>query len=179
MTIDSFLEEVGPFTFVFQYDNTTVRKHFSLSDLQRYFDGAKKRNSEASPAQAPQVQQAPISDQQWAPISAPQAATLTARLKLLPLGRVVVACASVYCRDLADGLVASIHDAGWNVRPRHGGGLGVDGVTGIDIDQDTPTAVELRDAIENTTGLKVALHPLPAGYAPPPEIWLVIGTKPF
>jgi hypothetical protein len=116
---------------------------------------------------------------EWAPLSDEEKANLIAALKLLPPQTIVIACETVNCEVLSDELVAAFHDAGWSASKQHSGGLGITGTNGISLNPIEDGTKYLKEAIENTTSLKINLGPDRRedwGTNPPN---LVVGTKPF
>ena len=116
---------------------------------------------------------------QWSALDSSTTDKLATRIKDIRPHQIMVACAGLYCRDLADNLVAALNKGGWNATPHHGGGLGVDGVVGLRLDQCGPDAVALQRAIQDITALAVECVPLPPNIPTPAVIGLTVGTKPF
>ena len=116
---------------------------------------------------------------EWAPLSNDENANLIAALKLLPAQSIMIACETANCEVLSDELVAAFHDAGWSASKLHSGGPAITGTTGISLNPTEDSTKYLKEAIEETTSLKVSLGPDRRedwGANPP---YLVVGTKPF
>jgi hypothetical protein len=116
---------------------------------------------------------------EWAPFSSDEKANLVAALKLLTPHSIVIVCETVNCEVLSAELVAAFADAGWPASKLHGGGLGIAGTNGISLNPNDDGTKYLKEAIEETTSLKIDLGPDRRedwGTNPP---YLVVGAKPF
>lgn len=117
----------------------------------------------------------------WPALTSAQASALAARIRFIPPEEIVVACETLKCRDLADGIADILQRTpGWKVSILHRGGMDITGVVGIQLNPNEPASVALQEAIEATTGLAVTLGPdsrkdLGAGT----KSYLVVGTRPF
>jgi hypothetical protein len=113
----------------------------------------------------------------WAPLKAQERAALEARLRELPGQQIGIACATPDCVELADNIHGDFQLGGWQPDPvYHGGGIGIDGLTGIRVDACGGTATKLKTIIEAVTKLKVEAidEPTCSGKAE-----LIVGLKPF
>jgi hypothetical protein len=98
------------------------------------------------------------SQEWWAPLTSAETSALTSRASSLPPEDLTIACETIKCRDVADGIAAILQKSpGRKVMILHGGGLGISGVVGILINPDEPATRSLKDAIESTTTLKVTM----------------------
>lgn len=112
----------------------------------------------------------------WRALDPQQESALIARLKEISAQRIGIACATPACKELADQLAHAFRRAGWTPVPHHGGGMGVDGVTGIVVDSCNGTSRVIKIAIEEATGLGLDAHE-DVGCAA--NDFLVVGEKPF
>jgi hypothetical protein len=87
-----------------------------------------------------------------------------------------VACATPYCKRLADGIADVFKKAGWKAVSHHGGGLGVDGVSGVAIYTCPDRAALFKEAV--STVLKARLDVRPEQKCTESD-YLVVGEKPF
>ena len=116
---------------------------------------------------------------EWAPLSGNEKANLVSALKLLQPQSIMIACETVNCEVLSDELVAAFQDAGWSASKLHSGGLATTRADGISLSPIEDGTKYLKEAIENTTSLKINLGPDRRedwGTNPP---YLVVGTKTF
>jgi hypothetical protein len=128
---------------------------------------------------APPEQSAPSPDT-WPSLTNAQASALAARVHFIPPEEIVVACETLKCRDLADGIAEILRTTpGCKVSIIHGGGIGISGVTGIRLNPREPATEALRDAIESTTPLQVTIGPDSRQQLGTQPSLLVVGSKPF
>lgn len=119
-------------------------------------------------------------EERWPALTTAEASAFAARAASLPPEDIIVACETVNCKDLADGLANILNgNPGWHVNILHGGGLGITGVTGIRLDPNEPATVSLKDVIEATTSLTVTMGPDTRKNMSNNQSILVIGNKPF
>jgi hypothetical protein len=121
------------------------------------------------------------SPERWPALTSTQADALTSRLRFIPPEDIIVACETLNCKDLADGLAAILQKTpGWHVSVLHRGGFDITGVTGIQLNPNEPATEALRDAIEATAGLAVKLGPnTRKDLGADAKTFLVVGTRPF
>jgi hypothetical protein len=117
----------------------------------------------------------------WPPLSSTQTAALTARVQFLPTEEIVVACETIKCRDLADGIAEILRKInGWKVSILHRGGMDITGVVGIVLTPNEPATQQLKDAIEATTGLAITLSSeTRKDLGSDTRTFLTVGTRPF
>ncbi len=116
----------------------------------------------------------------WSALTSSETSALAARLRFVPPADIVVACETLNCRDLADGLAAILQKTpGWKVSILHRGGLDITGVTGIRLNPNEPAAQALKEAIEATTSLKVEIGPDVRKDMGTDQTFLVVGNRPF
>jgi len=127
------------------------------------------------------VPQSAVSPEKWPPLTQPQISALTSRVRFVPPEDIVVACETINCKDLADGIAEILQNTpGWHVAILHRGGLDISGVTGIRLSPTEPATEALRDAIEATTGLAVALgSETRKDLGTDTRTFLTVGTRPF
>lgn len=115
----------------------------------------------------------------WPSLSKDEKEKLIAALKLIPSQTITVACETLACKALSDDLVDALNQGGWNANVMHSGGIGITGTTGISLDPNETGSRNLKEAIEQTTNLKITIGPdRRQDYGSDPE-FLVVGTKPF
>lgn len=121
------------------------------------------------------------SPERWPSFTPTQADALASRIRFIPPEDIVVACETLNCRDLADGIAEILQKTpGWHVSILHRGGLDITGVTGIQLNPNEPATEALRDAIESTAGLAVRLGPdTRKDLGNDTRTFLVVGTRPF
>jgi hypothetical protein len=116
----------------------------------------------------------------WPALTSAEASAFTSRIRFVPPEEIVVACETINCKDLADGIADILQKTqGWHVSILHSGGLGITGVTGILINPNEPATQSLKDAIESTTNLKVTMGHDSRNDIGNNQSFLVIGTRPF
>lgn len=116
--------------------------------------------------------------EKWAALTPSQAEALTKRVRFIPPENIMVACATVNCKELGDGIAEILGNIpGWKVTVIHHGGVFIDGFSGIVLNPINPTNQALRDAIQDTTGLAVTLGPDKG--AADSQSMLIVGTRPF
>ncbi|WP_298258524.1 hypothetical protein [Bradyrhizobium sp.] len=116
----------------------------------------------------------------WPALTTSEIAAFRARAQGIPPEHIVVACETVNCRDLADGLANALKTVpGWKVEILHRGGLDITGVTGIQINPNEAATVSLKNSIEATTGLTVTMGPDTRKDVGGNQSFLVVGNKPF
>jgi hypothetical protein len=121
-----------------------------------------------------------LNSAQWESLTKDETAALQERVQTLPPEDIVVACETINCKDLADGLANIFQNAtGWKVTILHRGGMDITGVTGIQIDPNEPATVALKNAIESATTLKVTMGPDTRKDVGSNQSTLVVGNKPF
>jgi hypothetical protein len=124
--------------------------------------------------------QVSIAPDVWPPLSESQASALSARAQFLPPENIVVACETIKCRDLADGIAAILNKTpNWKASILHRGGLDISGVVGIQLIPNEPATQQLKDAIEATTGLAVTLIETRKDMGTDTRTFLTVGTRPF
>jgi hypothetical protein len=116
----------------------------------------------------------------WPVLTEAEKTALAGRVRSIEPEDIVVACETVNCKELADGIAVILQrTTGWKVEILHHGGMDITGVTGIQIDPNEPATQSLKEAIEATTMLKVTMGPdTRKDYGRSRSI-LVVGTKPF
>ena len=119
------------------------------------------------------------SESRWPALTANEAAALKSKLKALPSQDFVVACETVNCRDLADGIASVLSQSGWKVTVLHRGGLDITGVVGIRLEPDEPQTRALKAAIEAATKLEIEIADETRAQRGTYPASLVVGTKPF
>jgi len=131
-------------------------------------------------SKAPAPGQQRVSTDIWPALTSTEASALAARVRFIPPENIVVACETIKCRDLADGIAEILQKTpGWKVSILHHGGLGIDGVAGILLNPNEPAAQALKEAIEATTGLAVTVGPdARKDFGSSPTL-LVVGIRPF
>ncbi len=117
----------------------------------------------------------------WPALSTTQVAALSARVQFLPTEEIVVACETIKCRDLADGIAEILRTTnGWKVSILHRGGMDITGVVGIQLTPNEPATQQLKDAIEATTGLAITLSSeTRKDLGSDTRTFLTVGTRPF
>ncbi|MGB9118245.1 hypothetical protein [Bradyrhizobium sp.] len=126
------------------------------------------------------IQAERTNEAKWPALTINEIAAFRARVKNVPPEDIVVACETINCKDLADGLANILNGIpGWHVDILHRGGLDITGVTGIRLDPNEPATVSLKDAIEATTSLTVTMGPDTRKDMGNNQSTLVIGNKPF
>jgi len=134
----------------------------------------------ASPSAFSQHQPAPVPPDQWPALTRTKASALAEHIRSIPPEDIVVACETINCRDLADGIAdILLKTEGWKVSVLHRGGLGITGVTGILLNPNEPATQTLKEAIESTTKLKVTIGPDARKDIGSNQSFLTIGTRPF
>jgi hypothetical protein len=120
------------------------------------------------------------SPERWPALTKAQTEALSSRVRFIPPEEITVACETLNCRDLSDGIADVLQKTpGWKVSILHRGGLDIDGVAGIEIDPDEPATQALKEAIEATTGLAVTVGPdARKDFGNGPAL-LVVGIRPF
>ena len=128
----------------------------------------------------PQTNVVSTSPERWLALTPTQTDSLASRVRFIPPENIVVACETLNCKDLADGIADLLRKtAGWKVSILHHGGLGIDGVAGIHLNPDEPATQALKEVIEATTGLAVTVGPdTRKGFGGGPA-FLVVGIRPF
>jgi hypothetical protein len=116
----------------------------------------------------------------WPALTGDEAAALRIKARDLPPETITVACESISCRDLADGIADILADTrGWKVTKLHRGGFDITGVTGIRIIPREPATELLQSTIETSTKLAVVIGDETREQMGGPETLLVVGNKPF
>jgi len=115
----------------------------------------------------------------WLALTANEAAALKSKLRALSSQDFVVACETVNCRDLADGIASVLGQSGWKVTVLHRGGLDITGVVAIRLEPDEPQTRDLKAAIEAATKLEVEIGDETRAQRGMYPASLVVGTKPF
>jgi hypothetical protein len=76
----------------------------------------------------------------WKNSSSDEVKALRDQVRKLSPETITVACETINCRDLADGIADILADVpGWKVTKLHRGGLDITGVTGIRIEPQLKT----------------------------------------
>jgi hypothetical protein len=115
----------------------------------------------------------------WAPLTSEEAASLRDQISKLTPQQITVACESLKCKDLADGIANILKGASWEVTILHRGGIDITGFVGIRLSPQEDSTKALKRAIESATKLKVEMGDetrKDVGSAP---ALLVIANKPF
>jgi len=112
---------------------------------------------------------------EWSALDKQDLMALEKNIKGLKPNTVEIACATPYCLTLSNDLESAFSAAGWKAASHHGGGLGVDGVTGIMIYSCDGTAEDIKDAIESATKLQATAR----NDKHCDHDFLVVGEKPF
>ena len=122
-----------------------------------------------------------VSPEKWPALTETQISALASRVRFIPPEDIVVACETLNCKDLADGIADILQKTpGWHVEILHHGGLDITGVMGIRVNPDEPATEALRDAIESTAGLAVKIGPdARKDLGNDRRTFLVVGTRPF
>lgn len=128
----------------------------------------------------PKIMVTAATPDKWPALTTIEASSLAARVRFIPPEDIVVACETIKCRDLADGIADILQKTpDWKVSILHRGGMDITGVTGIQINPDEPATQALRDAIESTTSLQVRTGPDNRKDVGNNQTFLVVGTRPF
>jgi hypothetical protein len=124
---------------------------------------------------------APISPERWPALTKTEATAFAARVRFVPPQSIVVACETINCRDLADGIAEILlKTPGWKVEILHRGGMDITGVSGIHLNPSEPATETLRDALEATTSVKVTVGPdTRKDMGTESRIFLTVGSRPF
>jgi hypothetical protein len=118
--------------------------------------------------------------EKWPARTTAQASALAERVRAIPIEDIVVACETLNCRDLADGIAdILLKTEGWKVSVLHRGGFDITGVTGIRLNPNEPATQALKEAIESTTKLKVSIGPDTRKDIGSNQSFLTVGTRPF
>ena len=119
-------------------------------------------------------------ENRWPVLTSDEVRALRNQVRKLPPETITVACETMNCRDLADGIADILADVpGWKVTKLHRGGFGITGVTGIRIEPHEPATENLQRAIESATKLKVDLVETTRAQMNSTETFMVVGSKPF
>jgi hypothetical protein len=119
-------------------------------------------------------------ENRWSGLTSDEVKALRDQVRRLSPETITVACETINCRDLADGIADILADVpGWKVSKLHRGGLDITGVTGIRIEPHEPATENLQKAIESATKLKVDLVETTRAQMNSTETFMVVGTKPF
>jgi hypothetical protein len=134
-------------------------------------------------AKASGTNSTPLPPERWPTLTNQEATAFAARVRQIPPENIVVACETINCKDLADGIgEILLKTAGWKVELIHHGGLDITGVAGIRLNPIEPNTQALKEAIESTTHLPVTLGPdkrITFGNDQGLQTILVVGTRPF
>jgi hypothetical protein len=121
-----------------------------------------------------------VSAERWSALTKAEASAFESRVRSIPPEDIVVACETINCRDLADGIAKILQDTpGWKVEILHRGGMDITGRVGIVLHPKEPATEQLRDAIQSTTSLKVELLDETRAEVGGNQSFLVVGTRPF
>jgi hypothetical protein len=119
-------------------------------------------------------------ENRWPGLTSDEIRALRDQVRKLPPETITVACESINCRDLADGIADLLANMpGWKVTKLHQGGWGITGVTGIRIEPHEPATENLQKAIESATKWKVDLVETSRAQMNSTETFMVVGIKPF
>jgi hypothetical protein len=147
-----------------------------MANYLAYHDA--KIETRAANARAAQAEKS--NEAKWPALTSSEASAFRARVQTIPSQNIVVACETINCKDLADGLASILQKtSGWKVEILHHGGLDITGITGIQINPNEPATMSLKDAIEATTSLTVTMGPDTRGDVGGDQSFLVVGNKPF
>jgi hypothetical protein len=149
--------------FAFVYANFKV-----FDDVNTKLEDANRANNHAGGAE------------RWPALTTEEAAALRIKLRGVPPATITVACESLNCKDLADGIADIFGEApGWKVTKLHRGGFDITGVSGIRVEPHEPATEKLRDAIEASTKLKVDIVDESREQMNSTETFMVVGSRPF
>jgi hypothetical protein len=121
------------------------------------------------------------SDDHWPALTSDQVTALRSQARELRPELLTVACETINCRDLADGIADVLAGLpGWKVTKLHRGGFDITGVVGIKLVPNEPGTQRLQSAIEKTTNLKVDLgDETRAQMGGDAGVYMTVGSKPF
>jgi hypothetical protein len=120
------------------------------------------------------------SDDRWPALTSEQATALRSHARELHPGSLTVACETINCRDLADGIADVLAGLpAWNVTKLHRGGFDITGVVGIKLFPNEPETQRLQSVIEKATNLKVDLGDETRAQMGGAEVYMTVGSKPF
>jgi hypothetical protein len=128
-----------------------------------------------------EAKRATSSEDRWSALTSDQAATLRAQARELRPESLTVACETINCRDLADGIADVLAGLpGWSVTKLHRGGFDITGVVGIKLFPNEPETQRLQSVIEKATNLKVDLgDETRAQMGGDARVYMTVGSKPF
>jgi hypothetical protein len=137
----------------------------AFDDLGTQLEEAKRANS---------------TEDRWSALTNSQATALRASLRELRPESLTVACETIKCRDLADGIADVFAGLpGWKVTKLHRGGFDITGVVGIKLFPNEPETQRLQAVIEKATNLKVDLGDETRAQMGSAEVYMTVGSRPF
>jgi hypothetical protein len=142
----------------------------------RAFDDVSSKLEEANRT----ISHGVVPEERWPALTSEQAAALRAHTRDLPPKTVTVACETINCRDLADGIADILAEIpGWKVTKLHRGGFDITGVMGVTIEPNEPASLQLKSAIEAATRLKIDVGDETREQVGTAETYITVGSKPF
>ena len=121
--------------------------------------------------------QATIAKDFWTPLTDMESNALIEKLRPLASSKIVLTCSQIECRDLARSVRNAFEKAGWRDMNLSVGGIESLGIEGISISPLDETSRKLREIIESSTDLSVALSEHVRLETDYPATYIAIGPK--
>jgi hypothetical protein len=115
----------------------------------------------------------------WKPLTEKESADIVEKLRPLVSTKIVLSCSQLECRDLVQSLKSTFKQAGWSDTELSVGGVDTLGIDGVAIYPQDATSRTLREIIEASTDISVALYGEERKATDYPATYISIGPKPF